>query len=48
MREMTREEIIHDLQAIADFFIEQSGGCVPIALEAAIKILKGESEHEDN
>ena len=36
---MTNKKIIEELRAIADYFIEQSGGSVPICLEAAIKII---------
>ena len=36
---MTYEEVVRDLQSIADYFIEQSGGAVPISLEEAIKII---------
>lgn len=36
---MTYEEVVRDLQTIADYFTEQSGGAVPISLEEAIKII---------
>lgn len=42
---MTREEIIHDLQALADYFITETGGSVPMCLEEAIKLLKEESKN---
>lgn len=36
---MTNKEIVEDLRTIADYFIEQSGGSVPVALEEAIEII---------
>ena len=36
---MTNKEIVEDLRTIADYFIEQSGGSVPVSLEVAIKII---------
>jgi hypothetical protein len=39
---MTREQIIHDLRAINEYFLEQSGGSAPVCLEEAIKIIEEE------
>ena len=37
---MTNKRIVKDLKAIADFFISESQGVVPVALEEAIKIIE--------
>ena len=36
---MTNKEIIHDLEALKTYFEEVSGGCAPMCLEEAIKII---------
>lgn len=41
--EYTDENAIADLNAIKEYFEEESGGCVPICLEYAIEALKKES-----
>ena len=43
---MTRKEVVNDLRNIADYFIEESGGAVPMALEEAINIINNMSERE--
>ena len=40
---MSKEEIIKDLNTLKDFFERESGGCVPVCLVDAIKILSAES-----
>lgn len=37
---MTREQIVHDLEAIKDYFCEQNEGSAPLCLEEAIKIIE--------
>lgn len=37
---MTREQIIHDLEAIKEYFCAQNGGSAPLCLEEAIKIIE--------
>ena len=39
---MTRDQIIHDLRAINEYFLEQSEGCAPVCLEEAIKLIEEE------
>ena len=39
---MTREQIIHDLEAIKEYFCSQNGGSAPLCLEEAIKIIEDE------
>lgn len=41
---MTREEAINDLKVLRDYFMEQSGGAIPLCLEYAIT----ELEHIQN
>ena len=40
MKNLTNNEIIHDLEAIKSSFMEQTNGCYPISLEAAINIIQ--------
>lgn len=38
--ERTTKDIIHDLEAIKRYFMSESGGCYPVCLEEAIRILE--------
>ena len=39
-KELTRAETIRDLEALAEYFKEETGGAVPLAIIQAAKYLK--------
>ena len=41
---MTRSEAIQDLEAIKEYFEQESGGAYPICIEYAIEVLKGDGQ----
>ena len=43
---MTDKECVQDLKTLAEFFKEQSNGCVPVCLEYAIERLSEEGDEE--
>ena len=48
----TPEEMIHDLQALEEYFNDMSGGCAPVCLSYAVDAIKKltayEQEKEDH
>ena len=36
---MSNEQVIRDLNTLRDYFMEESGGCVPVCIEEAIRII---------
>lgn len=45
---MTKEQVIHDLRVLAEYFAEQSDGCMPLCLVEAIKIIEEAKNGSDS
>jgi hypothetical protein len=41
---MTRQEVIEDLKTLRAYFLEETGGSVPICIDEAIRIINEEEE----
>ena len=41
---MTRQEVIEDLKTLRAYFLEETGGSVPICIDEAIRIISEEEE----
>lgn len=40
IEKMDDEVCVHDLEAIREYFLEETGGCCPICLDYAIAVLR--------